>query len=76
MNHRMKGMVAIGLTAGVLSSMLVTAGAAQEDTLYNQMIVQQEETGDIYTAMFTGRWDNQQVDGFEGNYSVYVPSNF
>ena len=76
MNHKIKRMVAVGLTAGVLASVLATAGAAQEDTLYNQMIVQQEQTGNIYTSMFTGRWDNQQVDGFDGNYSVYVPANF
>ena len=44
--------------------MLMTAGAAQADMAYNKMIVRQEATGNIYTSMFTGRWDNQQVNGF------------
>ena len=76
MTTRARRVVAAGLAAGLMASMLTTAGAVQADTAYNQMIVDQEENGNIYTAMFTGRWDHQQVDGFAGNYSVYVPANF
>ncbi|MDO4174926.1 MAG: S-layer homology domain-containing protein [Eubacteriales bacterium] len=43
---------------------------------YQEALDAQEASGNIYTSLFTGRWDQQQVDGFTGNYSVYVPSNF
>lgn len=76
MNQKVKRTVAICLAAGMLSSMLVSAGAVQENTAYNQMLAKQEAAGDIYTSLYTGRWDHQQVDGFDGNYSVYVPANF
>lgn len=76
MNPKMKRAVAVCLATGMLSSMLISAGAVQENTAYNQMLSKQEAAGNIYTSLYTGRWDNQQVDGFDGNYSVYVPANF
>ncbi len=35
-----------------------------------------EENGTIYQSLNTGRWDELQIDEFEGNYSVYVPEGY
>lgn len=67
------------LAAAALSATMLFAaagGATAVESKYNATLEQQEAAGKIYTSLFTGRWDQQQVDGFEGNYSVYVPSNF
>lgn len=64
--------------ATLSATMLLTAlgGAGAVESKYKTMLEQQEAAGKIYTSLFTGRWDQQKVDGFDGNYSVYVPGNF
>ena len=65
--------------AAVMSiSMLLAAvgGAGAVDSKYSSRLEQQEAAGKIYVALNTGRWDNQKIDGYTGNYSVYVPDNF
>lgn len=69
-----KRLTAFGLASVIaISSTVFAAGSYAK---YQDQLHAAEENGTIYTALSTGRWDNQKVDGYEGNYSVYVPSNF
>lgn len=65
--------------AAAMSATMLFAGiggASAVNGKYKVQLEQQEAAGKIYTSLFTGRWDNQQVDGFDGNYSVYIASNY
>lgn len=74
MKKSTKRVAAATMSATILLTMLGGAGAV--DSKYNAQLDQQEAAGKIYVSLHTGRWDNQQIDGYTGNYSVYVPDNF